>query len=125
MIGRDIGWVADPTLGGRERQFESLSNPELLSVNRIEFIAEMIYLSFLRDLGLFGLLAFLLLLSAPLLAFTLRGKPSRIVYACLAGCLIYCACAIFDGAYIYPPVMAFYWIVTSVALSCNPLIRSS
>jgi hypothetical protein len=122
LMDRSVQWMADPQLGGREFQLRALENPELFSGGRITVFAEMTYMYVLGQLGLGGLLAFFLLLATPLLAFFMRPPPEGIARACICGCAVYWVCAFFDGAYIYIPVMAFYWLATSLALSSNPLL---
>jgi hypothetical protein len=122
LMDRSVQWMADPNLGGREHQLRALDNPELVSGGRITVFAEMTYMYVLGQLGLAGLLAFLLLLATPLLAFFMRPPPDSIARACICGCAVYWVCAFFDGAYIYIPVMAFYWLATSLALSSNPML---
>jgi hypothetical protein len=123
LMDRSVQWMADPNLGGREHQLRALNNPELVSGGRITVFAEMTYMYVLGQLGLAGLLAFLLLLATPLLAFFMRPPPAGIARACICGCAVYWVCAFFDGAYIYIPVMAFYWLVASLAISNSPYLR--
>jgi len=120
-FGSEIGasFLLDPTLGGRigndaERgsQLVGLSTIKFFNLQPLLGFSEMTYFSALASMGLVGFFAVLLCFLSPVaLALydrTLIHNPIR--RAALKGMFIYFLVAWVDGAIIYIPVMAFYWI---------------
>lgn len=122
FLGKDILWMLDSRLGGRQSQLEVLEDPTLLPERAFSGTREMTYLTMMNQYGILGLTCFMILLSAPLLALFKKGRLNRVQTACLGGCVIYWCVAFLDGAYVLIPVMAFFWLACSLAISSNPAL---
>lgn len=123
LMGRDpAAFLLDRTLGGRLNQLQGLGELPLLPREAFSGILEMVYLSVLQVFGLFGLAAFVLALSGPLLLYAAGALPwaaTRYKRALALGLGLYLVVAMSDGALLFIPVMAFYWLVASLLLSGN------
>jgi predicted DCC family thiol-disulfide oxidoreductase YuxK len=122
FLGKNITWIFDSRLGGRRKQFEVLNDPTFFPSLPFSGTGEMTYLGVINELGVAGLLSFLVLLAAPLLALVQKGGLNRVQTAALCGCMIYWCVAFLDGAYVLIPVMAFFWMATSLAICNNPAL---
>lgn len=116
-------FLLDRQLGGRIGQLAALETATVLPSVRYVAIVEMVYLSVLDSFGILGLAAFLLGMTAPLLAhlaglLPFRDTPYKRSLA--VGLAVYLFVAMSDGALLFIPVMAFYWFVASLLLSDNP-----
>lgn len=123
LLGQDVSFLFDRTLGGRQAQWRDLHQVTLLPSIQFSTIAEIVYLSVLRSFGLVGLGMFTIGLAGPLLLHVFRAVPfwSTPYKRCLAaGLAIYMVLAAGDGAFLYIPVMAVYWFVVTLLLSPNP-----
>lgn len=123
ILGMKTSFLFDRRLGGRIGQLDALQTATLLPETRFEAILEMVYLSVLQNFGVLGLAAFVLGVSAPLLAFFARVVPfgaTPFKKSLAAGLMVYLLVAVSDGAILFIPVMAFYWFVASLLLSDNP-----
>ena len=122
LLDRDITFLADRSLGGRTGQIEVLANSTLLPDLNVSFevVREMVYFSIIENFGWIGLPLFLLYLSTPLLLFLIRKVPQAqtMTKKTLAlGLALYHIAAFVDGAILYIPVMAIYWLVVVLLLS--------
>jgi hypothetical protein len=123
VMGRDpSAFLLDRSLGGRLSQLQGVGELPLLPREAFSGILEMVYLSVLQVFGLFGLGAFILALSGPLLLFAAGALPwtaTSYKRALALGLGIYLLVAMSDGALLFIPVMALYWLVASLLLSGN------
>ncbi len=122
LLNKNIYFLADSSLGGRADQVEVLNEstffPDLSTP--FQYIREMVYFSVIENFGWIGLPLFFLYLSTPILLYMLRQvpQPRFIVKKCLVlGLVLYHFVAIADGAILYIPIMAIYWLVVSLLLS--------
>ncbi|MGI9179334.1 MAG: hypothetical protein ACR2H9_02300 [Longimicrobiaceae bacterium] len=123
LLGVDVGFLFDRTLGGRQEQWKNLELMTVLPSTEFEDIREMVYLSMLHNFGLLGLASFLLGMAAPLLLFASGSLPfaaSGYKKSLAVGLFVYLFVSLSDGALLFIPVMAFYWFVVSLLLSDNP-----
>jgi hypothetical protein len=111
FLSRGIGFLLDPTFGGRAEQFAAFSNFTILPAAPVNGIGEVVYASTLNGFGMLGLVGMSLLLSSPavlsLLAPDILTNPIR--RAALKGLILYLFLAWLDGGISYIPVMAFWW----------------
>ncbi len=122
FMNYDLTFLFDKNLGGRAKQLEKLKEIEFITSKKFSLIAEIIYISVLDGFGILGLIFFLLSMLAPLIIYILgitRYKKSRFKTALFQGLLLYLILSFSDGAILYIPVMAFYWLITSFLLSKN------
>lgn len=90
---------------------------------RFEVVREMIYFSVIENFGWMTLPFFFLYLFTPFGLFLLRRTPQSqtLVKKSLAlGLALYYIAAFVDGAILYIPVMAIYWLVVVLLLSNQP-----
>lgn len=107
----------DSDFGGRIQQYLLIKDMKLFSASPFYGICEVIYMGVLQSFGLTGLIAFLLAICSPLiLAF--RKIPFSIEQrAIFSSLLIYLIIAWSDGAILLIPVMAFYWLLSTLLLA--------
>ncbi|CAN5269787.1 hypothetical protein BH20GEM2_BH20GEM2_09960 [soil metagenome] len=116
----DVGFLFDPRLGGRIRQWGVLETATLLPRASFDGILEIVYLSILDTFGVLGLVTFLVAMTAPILlwaAGAISSGATAYKRALVAGQLLYLFVATSDGAILYIPVMAIYWFLVSLLLS--------
>jgi hypothetical protein len=116
LMSKDVTFFFDSDLGGRIDQFSVLNDIHMISTIQYEKIREIVYLSILKYFGIFGLLFFLIGFISPIL-FTLNKWHNQIRQAIIKGLFIYLVIAMSDGALIYIPVMAIYWMLVTVLIS--------
>lgn len=120
QMSKDSDFLLDSTLGGRDHQLEVLKEWTLFG-DSVPFpgIGEMIYFEVLKYLGLIGLLSFCIGILAPLGIFFLKTPLKRQAphkKALAAGLILYLFAAVSDGALLFIPVLAFYWLAASLLL---------
>ncbi|MBS7564528.1 hypothetical protein KHS38_08935 [Mucilaginibacter sp. Bleaf8] len=128
FMNSDASFLFDKNLGGRTTQFTSLHKIELISSKKFRLIAEIIYISVLAEFGVVGLLLFLTAMLTPLFLYVtklIRYKNSPVKKALFHGLLMYLILSWSDGAILYIPVMAFYWMIVGLLLSKNPYFQGS
>jgi hypothetical protein len=119
LKGINATWdfIFDPTFGGRNLQFETLSKMTLFG-HPFDPIREILYLGVLEDFGIVGLVLFMIGFLAPLGIFLSHLTPKDAFRIALAqGLLIYLVIALSDGAFHFIPVMAFYWFISALLIS--------
>ena len=121
LLGRDLSFLADSSLGGRTGQIEVLGGSTLFPDLNVpyEVVREMVYFSVVENFGWLGLAFFFLYLSTPLVLFLLRKVPqSRTATkrSLALGLVLYHITAFVDGAILYIPIMAIYWLVVVLLL---------
>ena len=137
LLNRDIYFLADSSLGGRTGQIVALAESSFFPDMDVSFevLREMVYLSVIENFGWIGLPFFLLYLFAPLGLFLLRKTPqatSTVKKSLALGLVLYYIAAFVDGAILYIPIMAIYWLVVvlllndfSVAFVSNRTVKGS
>ena len=134
LLGRDITFLADRSLGGRTGQIEVLARstfwPDLDTP--FEALLEMVYFSIIENFGWIGLPLFLLYLSTPLVLFLFRRVPqtqTTVKKTLALGLVLYYIAAFVDGAILFIPVMAIYWLIVVMILSdtapASPSLRDA
>lgn len=117
-LGFDFRFLFDPTLGGRSSQLAVLSHLQLMGSQPFDALKEILYLSILLHFGMMGLLCFLVGWISPLILYWMKSERKDPVKESLSfGLLLYLLIACGDGAFLYIPVMAFYWFTASLLLS--------
>ena len=122
LLGRDITFLADSSLGGRTGQIDALAESSFFPDMSVKFevVREMVYFSVIENFGWVSLPLFFLYLFTPFGLFLLGRSPqsSTLTRRSLAlGLVLYYIAAFVDGAILYIPVMAIYWLVVVLLLS--------
>lgn len=117
-FGISTNFIKDTTFGGRSHQFSDLWNVQFFSDKPFQGIAEIVYLSILKQFGISGLSTFMTGMLAPLALYYTSGRlkseiePKR---KCIAsGLFMYLILCCSDGAMLFIPTMAFYWFLSSL-----------
>ena len=114
-LGLDASFIWDVTLGGRIDQLETFHQISLFSSRAFDGIAEIVYIGILSSFGAMGLLTFLGALVGPIALSASNRSPIHTAIRCgLCNYLLLCGS---DGAILLIPVMAIFWLLTSLALS--------
>jgi hypothetical protein len=126
LIGANIDFLFDSTLGGRDNQLDYLSDLHLISYSIYESIGEVVYISIAKFFGILGLAFYMIGMLMPIIISSSRKfklnqseKSLEAKRSVVAGLLIYMCVSISDGAFLLIPVMSFYWFLSSLALSRN------
>lgn len=115
--------VLDPELGGRSYQLEFLTNAKLINTEQYTQIAEILYLSIIKNFGILGFVLFIPFLFSPiLLNFNTKNSGKKII---LVSLINYVIIAGSDGAFQYIPIMLFYWFMGSLSLRKNIFEKSA
>jgi hypothetical protein len=118
IIESDLGFIFDPTLGGRDDIFDGLAHIYPFSINPFEDVREIVYVAMLTDFGYVGLAAFLLAMFAPFACRLLDSRPlDQTEKTILFSMVLYLALCCSDGAILLIPVMLFYWGLSSFLLA--------
>lgn len=117
VLDRDFSYIFDPTLGGRIKGEIDFSL--FFHDNVFLGIFEMTYKNILEEVGLIGLLFFLLKMFTPVtLSFLRKSKNlSETQKQLRVGVLTYLIVAFIDGAYLFIPVGMFFWFSSSYIIS--------
>ncbi|WP_405563140.1 hypothetical protein [Polaribacter sp. Asnod6-C07] len=118
VLDRDISYIFDPSLGGRLK-----GNGIALSLffnGKVFYgISEMTYKDILEQMGLIGLLFFVLQVFTPVILSFQRGieNLNENQQQLRIGVLTYLIVAFIDGAYLYIPVCLFLWFSSSYIIT--------
>lgn len=113
-IGFSWRFICDATLGGRIELLDVLSEMSLFMTKPFEGISEIAYLGAVSAFGLIGFLAFILALIGPIaLSFFVQHSLSVPIRCGLCNYLIL-SCS--DGATLYIPVMAIFWLLSATSV---------
>ncbi len=113
-------FFVDPSLGGRSNYFAYLSDATLFASKPLQNIAEATYLGILNSLGISGLFAFLLAMTAPIYIGIFKPHRTHIQSGILLGLVNYLFVAIAEGALVNIPTLCFYWFMASLLASRTP-----
>jgi len=126
LLFSGISFLFDSSLGGRADYLVTLTHLTWLPSVPVDGFAEIVYFSALFLFGVTGLLAVLLVFTAPLVLFfsfkSLRQSPIQIAAA--QGLTLYIFLAAMDGALNYIPTMAFYWFLWMLLLHGASQVRN-
>jgi hypothetical protein len=116
-----LTWFLDTTLGGRIKQFEIFNDLSFLPTKPFSIIGEIIYLGIMENLGILGLIFFLVAMTSPLVIYFLKHLKniSPIPKTIAIGLITYLFASLGDGGILLIPVMAFYWFLSAFLLSIN------
>jgi hypothetical protein len=123
LVGMDVSFLFDRSLGGRIGQFATFERATVLPETSFDAIAEIVYLSVLQNFGALGLFFFVVGMITPVIAHLVRALPfaaTEYKRSLATGLMVYLFVAMSDGAILFIPVMAIYWFVVSLLLSDNP-----
>lgn len=109
----------DKSFGGRVDQFEILNQITIFPNGSLGGVSEIVYLGILSNLGVIGLITYLICVGAPLFLSLSQYRHSTIRKTLYLGVLNYLFISCSDGALLYIPTMAFYWFVSSLTLRKN------
>lgn len=111
MVGNNFE-LFDKNLGGRLGQLSVLNDMHIFTNNEFRGINEIVYLSIMREFGLFGLLLYLVgILSIICFSYSSKNVYKRSI---VAGLSIYLIISLSDGALLFIPVMLYFWFLTSL-----------
>ena len=133
FIIHNLLFLFDPECGGRLNNsvnFDQINAVNFDQINAVSFdqinhlfavipfagIGEMVYHSIAKNFGWVGLITYLIGIGAPLVLYAGRSEKSRSQTCIAVGLLTYLFASISDGALLYIPVMAFYWLLSSLLL---------
>lgn len=128
LLGRDLAFLFDRTLNGRDHQWQTLEATTFFPSSQFFTIYEITYLSILTTFGVAGLVTFVAGMAAPLVLYVLGAVPHReTAYkrALAASLFTYLVVSVLDGGMLNIPILAFYWFVVSLLLSDNPSFASA
>jgi len=115
---KNIAFLFDAQLGGRESIFGLLHFATFLPTVPVSGLQEILYVSAAYEFGWTGAVAFFLLMMSPLLLLLVDSSalqsPSR--RAALKGLMLYSFMGCVDGGFNYIPTMTFYWFVYMIYL---------
>lgn len=124
LLGRDLAWIVDPSLGGRASKYDdTLINLSLFPTGSVAGFGEIVYLGILRNYGLIAFLCFLpFFFGGVLLSY--RGKYAHhpLRRAARQGLMAYYVMSMSDGAILFIPVMAFFYFASLIALEGHELV---
>lgn len=115
LLENTNAFLIDSTMGGRDAQFATFQEFSFLPAKPFNGIAEIIYLGILDQLGLIGLLSFLVAILTPILLVIIQKLHSKIHQAILSGLITYLFLSISDGAILYIPTMAIFFFLSSLS----------
>lgn len=117
FVRHNLLFLFDRAWGGRLNdsiRFDSINH--LFAIIPFEGISEIVYYSIAKNFGLAGLATYLLGVAMPLILYAFQKKKSRAQTCIAVGLATYLFASISDGALLYIPVLAFYWILSSLLL---------
>jgi hypothetical protein len=119
VIGYDVDFLFDTTMGGRIDGEMSLSEIGFFATGPFVGIAEMTYLGVLSGFGWLGLLAFCVQFFSPILIMFFRSRLPKLVPAkcALVSLVVYYVVSLSDGGYLYTPIALYYWLVAGFFLT--------
>lgn len=118
LSGAGVSFLLDPTAGGRIAEVTSISHTTFLPSHGLGGWLEVVYVAVLENLGVAGLIAFVLIMASPLLLLLIDRSALRspVRSAAMKGLILYSLLAFSDGAFAFIPVMAFYWFAYMIYL---------
>ena len=105
-------FILDSNFGGRLLQIRESLMFSFFGIENFETILEIVYLSILKQLGVFGLLFFCLSFFTPVYLF-FKTRNNNFVYA--FGSIIYLFMCMSDGCMLYIPTLAIFYFVTTLS----------
>jgi len=119
LLDVDGSFLFDSELGGRSVNFAYLTDVGVIPYRRGIDLPEIVYIGIVYNYGIIGLLLFMNMLGAPMIAHVLSGfglfdwtKGA----ACMRGLLVYTILAVSDAAFNYIPVMMIFWLIAFLGL---------
>lgn len=125
FMGKGASWIVDQRLGGRNTQLEVIKDFTFLPEAPFYEIGEIVYLCFLREFGVVGLVALLPFLAAPLVGYMTMRNPGLIRRACALGVMLYIFLAASDGVFMLIPSMALFWFLCTLIWCQNSALLPS
>lgn len=114
------GFLLDGDLGGRKEMVDAIEWQLFFSGAPFSGIAEIVYLGVVEELGVIGLIFFLIAMTAPLfISFnTKQFYKSPMAQAIAKGLILYLVIACSDGTLLYIPTMVVYWFLSALLIFC-------
>jgi hypothetical protein len=115
-------FVFDSTLGDRSKHLWMLGDIHFMPSNQIDVFAEIPYLSVVYQMGVLGLLTFVIFIFAPPVAAIARFRSSRVriasgfPLACVVGLMTYCFASFGDAAFFYVPTVSVFMFIFAISL---------
>jgi len=118
LIGRDMSWIIDPSLGGRAKKYDdTVLDLSLLPTGGVAGFGEIVYLGILQNYGLIAFLCFLpFFWGGMFLSYKGRHAHHPVRRAARQGLMSYYFMSMSDGAILFIPVMVFFYFTTLLAL---------
>lgn len=122
ILKKDLSFLLDPTLNGRldGKLFEKIHI--FLYDKDFKGISEMTYKSVLEQMGIVGLMLFVIHVFSPLIInhiYKLSKNKNQYINQLEIGILSYLITAFIDGAYLLIPVSVFLWFFNSLILTSS------
>lgn len=115
IFGFDFNFLFDKNLGGRLATLDKFKNITLLGNFYFNTFEEIIYASVVSSFGIIGLFLFIIYIISPLISFFVFKVNNGYYWMFI----IYPILCLSDGATLLIPVMAFFWLLTSLQLENN------
>ncbi len=122
LMNRGSEWLTDSDLGGRLEQLDTLKDITLFTKPVADGIREMVYITVMYKYGLIGLFLLGLMLATPILGFFVGDRQSALRRGLVLGAVNYLVLCFADGAFVFIPVMAFFWFLTAMLWCRNPAL---
>ena len=124
LLGRDLGWLFDPSMNGRVEKYDELGTTmTLLPSGNIGGFGEIVYLGILREQGLLAFLAFVpFFFGGLILSYRGRHAHHPIRRGARQGLMAYMFMSLSDAAILFIPVMAFFYLTVLLALEGQEVI---
>jgi hypothetical protein len=111
QYGSLSGFILDSNLGGRISQIKQFTGLSFFGSQTFDFIEEIVYLSIFKQLGIVGLILFLIsFFSQIYVALSTRNNN----YPYLLGSLTYLFVCLSDGCMLYIPTLAFFYFINTM-----------
>lgn len=118
IMGRDMGFLFDPNLGGRADYLQKLFDASFISDTRLYWSYEIPYVSIAEFMGFIGIPLFLFyFLNVPFNFNSLFLNRSPVIRASTLGCVMYFLATLVDGALILVPVFSIFSFLVMLSLS--------
>jgi hypothetical protein len=114
LMNRGTEWLTDSDLGGRLDQLDTLKDITLFTKPVTDGIREMVYITSMYKYGLIGLFLLILMLATPIFGFFAGDRQSALRRGLVLGAVNYLVLCFADGAFVFIPVMAFFWFLTAM-----------
>jgi hypothetical protein len=112
VMDLDLNFLFDSELGGRGEQLKIFDSYQFISDVAFTGVEEIVYLSLLKQFGLFALVLYLLIMFLPIyVGIRKYFKGVKSILPFLISATLYPIIGLSDAALQFVPVMLFYWAI--------------